>query len=163
MDRLMAENPVIIAALALSALSIIGWIILRAQINTLMRLQRVLRELKGSDTNSLLETMEQASATLVIQAERLQDLELRHDALLKKSRGFTQRLAVVRYNAFDNMGADLSFSVAVLDEDNNGFVLTSLYGREDSRVYAKPVLHGDSAYALTDEEKAAIRQTANQN
>ena len=66
----------------------------------------------------------------------------------------------MRYNAFDTMGADLSFSVAILDSHNSGLVLTGLYGRDDLRVYAKPIKNGESTHLLTDEEKEAIRKAS---
>ncbi len=59
---------------------------------------------------------------------------------------------VKRYNAFSDTGSDLSFSVALVDDTQTGIVLSSIYGREESRTYGKPVVNGESAYPLTDEE-----------
>lgn len=67
---------------------------------------------------------------------------------------------VQRYNAFSETGSDLSFSVALLDDDSNGVVLSSIYGREESRTYAKPVTGGTSRYTLTEEEQDVIAQAA---
>ncbi len=61
-----------------------------------------------------------------------------------------------RFNAFAEMGSDLSYSVAFLDGHKNGVVLTSIYSRQDSHTYGKPVFKGDSNYPLTDEEQAVI-------
>lgn len=69
-----------------------------------------------------------------------------------------QKNAVVRYNAFDDVGSDLSFAVAFLNEEGSGVVISSLYGREDSRIYSKPINKGLSSYLLTDEEKQAIEK-----
>jgi len=63
---------------------------------------------------------------------------------------------LVRYNAFDKTGSDLSFSLALLNDHADGFVLTSIFGREDSRVYAKPISGGKSGYTLSEEENMAI-------
>lgn len=84
--------------------------------------------------------------------------ELRNQCkqLDEEGRQHIQKLGVVRYNAFDNTGSDLSFSVALLDAMNSGVVLSGIYGREESRVYAKPVLNGTSNYMLTLEEKQAM-------
>jgi len=49
------------------------------------------------------------------------------------------RVGVVRFRAFDDMGSDLSYAVALLDSYNDGVILTSIFGREDSRSYVKPV------------------------
>jgi len=67
-----------------------------------------------------------------------------------------QKVGIVRYNAFAELGSDLSFSIALLDNFNNGFVLTSIYGREYNTVYAKPIKFGKSVYPLSVEEIQAI-------
>ena len=51
----------------------------------------------------------------------------------------TQKIGLIRYNAFQNVGSDLSFALAILDRENNGVVLNGLYGSESSNIYAKPV------------------------
>lgn len=73
-----------------------------------------------------------------------------------------QKVGIVRYNAFDDVGSDLSFAVALLDEKGNGVVFSSLYARDDNRIYAKPVTNGLSKYQLTEEEQAAINQAMEQ-
>lgn len=72
------------------------------------------------------------------------------------SRKNIQKVSVVRFNPFNESGGDQSFSLAVLDAENNGFIVTSLYGRDANRVYAKPVRRGSSTYQLSEEEKKAI-------
>jgi hypothetical protein len=67
-------------------------------------------------------------------------------------------VGVVRFNAFQDTGSDLSFAVALLDAGENGVVLSSIYGREESRAYAKPVKAGRSPYQLSGEEQEAIRR-----
>lgn len=61
-----------------------------------------------------------------------------------------------RFNAFSDLGSDLSYAVAFLDDDQDGVVLSSIYGREESRSFGKPVESGQSSYPLTDEELQAI-------
>lgn len=68
-----------------------------------------------------------------------------------------QKVGLVRFNAFQNVGSDLSFALALLDRDNNGVVLNGLYGSESSNIYAKPVKNGESTYQLSEEEKDAIK------
>ena len=67
-----------------------------------------------------------------------------------------QKVGIVRYNAFRDVGSDLSFAIALLDRENNGVVFNGLYGSESSNIYAKPVKKGLSKYQLSDEEKSAI-------
>jgi hypothetical protein len=66
------------------------------------------------------------------------------------------RIGVVRFRAFEDMGSDLSYAVALLDSHNNGVVLSSIFGREDSRSYVKPIKDGQSTYTLTTEEQQAL-------
>lgn len=67
-----------------------------------------------------------------------------------------QKIGVVRYNAFDNVGSDLSFAVAILDGKDNGIILNGIYSRESSTTYAKPVIEGKSKYSLSAEEIQAL-------
>lgn len=69
-----------------------------------------------------------------------------------------QKSAVLRYNPFRNVGGDQSFTIAMLDAENNGFVISSLYAREGVRLYSKAIENGDSEYPLSEEEKKAIEQ-----
>lgn len=69
-----------------------------------------------------------------------------------------QKFGIVRFNAFEDMGSDLSFAIALLDYQNNGIVISSIYSRNESRTYAKPVITGQSSYFLTEEEKQALQQ-----
>ena len=72
--------------------------------------------------------------------------------------GGVRRVGVLRYDAFEDVGGRLSFSCALLDDHGTGVVLTSINGRQETRVYAKPVVAGTSTYNLSREEEEAIRQ-----
>ncbi|MTI80681.1 MAG: DUF4446 family protein [Firmicutes bacterium] len=65
---------------------------------------------------------------------------------------------IVRYNAFEDMGSNLSFTTALLDKEKNGLVLTSIYCRDESRFYAKVVQAGESQQNLSPEEKAILEE-----
>ena len=69
-----------------------------------------------------------------------------------------QKVGILRYNAYKDTGSDLSFTLAMLDENNNGVVLNGIYSRETSNIYAKPVEKGKSTYILSEEEQEAIRR-----
>lgn len=73
-----------------------------------------------------------------------------------------QKIGLVRYNAFKDVGSDLSFAIALLDRDDNGVVLNGLYGSDSSNIYAKPIKNGKSTYQLSEEEKYAL-EIAEQN
>ena len=74
-----------------------------------------------------------------------------------------QKIGIVRYSAFKDTGSDLSFAVALLDEENSGVVFNGIYSREMSNIYAKPVEKGNSSYTLSDEEAEAINKAINSN
>jgi uncharacterized protein DUF4446 len=79
----------------------------------------------------------------------------RHGAELATT---VRRVALLRYDAFEDVGGRLSFSCALLDDHGTGVVLTSINGRQETRVYAKPVEERRSGYNLSAEEEEAIRR-----
>lgn len=104
---------------------------------------------------------------LLSQQDRVAELVQRVDetggelrALAARVEVCVQRPRVVRFNAFAGTGSDLSFAVALTDAGGNGVVLSSLYGRDECRVYAKPVADGESAYALSEEERQVLADRA---
>lgn len=72
----------------------------------------------------------------------------------------SQKLSIVRFNPFGDTGGDQSFVLAVLDSHNSGYVLTSIHGREGTRVYVKPIDYGKSKYTLSAEELQALTQAS---
>ena len=70
-----------------------------------------------------------------------------------------QNTSIIRYKAFEDVGSDLSFSLALLDGNHNGVIITSIYGRNESTTYAKPINKGISRYDLSQEEKKVLAQT----
>jgi hypothetical protein len=69
-----------------------------------------------------------------------------------------QKVGFVRYKAFGNTGSDLSYSIVLLDNYNNGFVLSSIYGRENTVGFGKPIINGKSNVPLSPEEVLAIEK-----
>ena len=94
---------------------------------------------------------------------QVRETETRVEALdqlahrLEKAAYFSlQHMGIVRYNPFGDTGGDQSFAVALVDGHGNGVVLSSLHGRDMTRVYGKPLQKWESTYSLTDEERQAI-------
>lgn len=75
------------------------------------------------------------------------------DNILSKT---IQKTGIVRFNQFSGIGGNQSFTIALLDEKNNGFVISSLFTQEGNRVYAKAIKNGESDHSLSEEEKEAI-------
>lgn len=88
--------------------------------------------------------------------ERLRSMELRIGQLEKEATAYLQRWALQRYKAFANIGGDQSFTLVLLDRNNDGVMLSSIYGRDESRVYAKTISGGKANYPLSDEEQQVL-------
>ncbi|MCR4425825.1 MAG: DUF4446 family protein [Firmicutes bacterium] len=135
-------------------------IVLNLRLRSLLRRYRAL--LGGSEGKNvetvLMDYMGQTktlASTLEQTTEKLKDLEtaaLRH----------VQRVGIVRFNAFDDVGGEQSFALALLDAGANGVVVSSLCGREETRVYAKPIKAGRSNHTLSTEEIRAIARAIEQ-
>ena len=72
-----------------------------------------------------------------------------------------KKIGLYRYDAFGNTRNELSFSLALLDRENNGIVINSIYGQDNSNIYSKPIMKGKSQYKLSDEEKEALEKAIN--
>jgi hypothetical protein len=90
------------------------------------------------------------------QALTPQELSVEVDALHQDAATALRHVAVVRYDAFGDMGGHLSWSLALLDDSGDGVVLTSIHGRSDSRAYAKNVRGWAATQQLSPEEVEAI-------
>jgi|YelNatPaOPRAMG01_1025707.scaffolds.fasta_scaffold00580_32 N-methylhydantoinase A/oxoprolinase/acetone carboxylase beta subunit len=89
--------------------------------------------------------------------EKIDELSQEIEKLKEKEKVSFKKVGLVRFNPFQDLGGNQSFSLALLNEVDDGFVVTSLFGREGNRVYAKPIEKGNSIYPLTEEEKKAIK------
>lgn len=120
------------------------------------RLERYRYLFKGNEDRdlesvliSLSEKSHQLNSSLSKLEQRVAGNQVREEMHL-------QNWALIRFKAFQNTGSDQSFALALLDAVGDGIVVSSLFGRDESRVYCKPVEQGQSIYPLTDEEKEAI-------
>ena len=69
-----------------------------------------------------------------------------------------QKTGLVKYDAFREMSGALSYSLALLDKENNGILISSMYSREGCYTYAKEIAHGESKINLSEEEAEALKQ-----
>jgi Protein of unknown function (DUF4446) len=112
-----------------------------------------------------IEMSEPLRGVLTGQGQRIERLEQAVRALHATDKrqqilvdGSVRHVSLLRFDAFEDVGGRLSFSCAMLDDHASGVVLTSINGRQETRVYAKPVTEGVSSYNLSSEEAEAIRQ-----
>ena len=83
------------------------------------------------------------------------------EELRRESRFWVRKIGIVRFNPFSEVGGDQSFSIALLDANNSGVVISSLYSRQENRIYGKPIKNGKSEYQLSEEENQAIEKAKN--
>jgi len=160
LNRLLTENlALVIGVLLVAVLVLIGVVI--AQSVRLGRATRAYDELvRGTDgvSGASLHDLLAGNASAVERAsERMAEIEAMHGLIDQRSRRSLQHIGLVRYNPFEDTGSDQSFALALLDDRRDGVVISSLHGRANTRIFAKPVADGTSSHNLSDEEAQAIR------
>lgn len=157
LNRFISDN-LFIATAALAGVVLVLLIVVVAQAMRLGGALRAYRALAGDGTpGSIADLLTSQASRADGVATRLSELEELHTALERRSRGSLQHIGLVRFNPFEDTGSDQSFAIALLDDQHDGIVLSSLHGRTNTRVFAKPVDNGTSSHALSDEESQAIR------
>ncbi|MBP6891506.1 DUF4446 family protein [Candidatus Shapirobacteria bacterium] len=87
-------------------------------------------------------------------------ISTKSDSVTSKDKLAIQKMNLIRFNPFDDIGGNQSFILVLLDKDNSGIILTSLHHRSFSRIYAKPIKNGQGDnITLSKEEKSAILKT----
>ena len=143
-----------ILALTLGVLSLILGLTAWVRANALARRLKRWRAIHGSA--DLEEVYAQTLDEVGRLKGRIETLNTAMEHMQQRLQSKVNTVSILRYNAFANMGSDLSFSLAMLDAQGDGAVVSSIYGREETRTYAKPIVQGHSQYALTEEEQRVI-------
>lgn len=148
--------------LSIIVLLLIGFIIMLVRFSSLNRKYNNFMRKLGS-SNSLEEDLQ-------IYMSRVEKVEKQNAKTAKHVKNIEdnltkciQKVGMVRYSAFKDTGSDLSFALALLDENDNGVVLNGIYSREMSNIYAKPVKKGQSTYTISEEEAQAIEKAIQVN
>lgn len=143
--------------LTLAILLVLSWMVF------LISFLRINKKFKGykelitySGGQNIEEIMVEYGRKIHVLDKGVEHMEKVLGAMNEDLKNHPQHFGMIRFNAFSNTGSDLSFAIALLDDNYNGFVMSSIYGREESRIYAKPLEHGKSTYQLTKEEEQAI-------
>lgn len=143
--------------IGVGVLAIIPYIIIIRLNNKIKRFQAAHISLQtfmsGESLDKLLENYLEQTEKL---GQQLTELERRMNIVENKQRLAVDHAELLRFNAFENMGSDLSFALALLNDEGNGVVISSIHNREESRVYAKPIIEGKSNYQLSNEEREVI-------
>ena len=110
--------------------------------------------MRGKDAISLEKAFEKKFEAVKYQADEIYKLKEIQKMTLNKT-------AIVKYDAFKDVGGKLSFALAMLDKENSGFVLNAIHSREGCYTYVKEIVKGESYIVLGEEEKEALRQAVN--
>ncbi len=157
LDRFLTEN----LALAFGALTAIILLLLVVTLVQGIRVGRAVRRyrdlVRDGDGGSLHDRLVGSAEQAVRATDRMSEIEALHAGIVERSRRSLQHIGLVRFNPFDDTGSDQSFAIALLDDARDGIVISSLHGRANTRVFAKPVADGASPHNLSDEESQAIR------
>lgn len=153
------------SGILLLMLLIVVVILLVCVFNLSLGLNRLSRKyaifMKGKDAQSLeklfkrkFELIEKLTVNSEINAENIAKLEKMQNMILDK-------YEIVKYDAFEDMGGKLSFVLAMLDNNNTGFLLNAIHSRENCFLYIKEIVNGESYVALSDEEIQALKKAVN--
>lgn len=124
-------------------------------IKTEKRLKRFFIGKKAKDLEDTIITLENDITKLKQSKEKAEkEISVINQKLKKSIRG----LETIRFNPFPDQGSNQSFAIGMLNEEEDGVVLSSLYSRERMSIFAKPIKNGKSEYELTEEEKEAIKK-----
>ena len=158
LNRLLADNLALVLGL-LAALILVLLVTVVVQGVRLGRATRAYREVvRDGDSGRSLHDLLAGNASAIERAsERMSDIEAMHGLIDERTRRSLQHIGMVRFNPFDDTGSDQSFAIALLDDRRDGVVISSLHGRSNTRLFAKPVAAGMSPHTLSDEEAQAIR------
>ncbi len=121
---------------------------------TRKRMKRLLRDTSGRD---VVEVVANYYDKCIAAVDEFRDAKERLGKLEQEDKACIKKVGAIRYNAFSDAGGNLSFAAALLDENDNGFVINGVYGRQQTSTYLKPITEGTSQYELSEEEIEALR------
>ena len=122
-------------------------------ISTEKRLKRFFIGKKAKDLEDTIIELEKEIAKLNIAKEKIEEKLL---VISNKTKQSIRGLETIRFNPFSDQGSNQSFAIAMLNEDGDGVVLSSLYARDRMSVFAKPIKNNKSEYELSKEEKEVL-------
>ena len=154
-------DPVIIVISMVGSMIFVLLYMVRVSMKMTRFMKRYRIFMKGRDATSL----EKAFAQKFIEVDKIVELNKIHANEIRRIKDVQSRTAnkigIVKYDAFPDVGGRLSFALAMLDESDSGFVLNAIHGREGCYTYIKEIVKGESYVVLGQEEKEALRQAVN--
>lgn len=153
-------TPYIIIGMAVVVVLLLILVLIQARSLMILK-DKYRRMMKGTNGKNLEEVIMNNLDKIEECSEKTRVLKKEFKLLNEKSESCIQKVAVTRYRAFEDVGSNLSFSIALLDNKNDGLVLTGIFGRNESTTYAKPIDKGISRYDLSEEELNVLNEAIN--
>lgn len=151
----------------IAGMAVVLLVVLALLFITMGKLKKLTRNYKdfmrGKDAESLEDTMLSRFAEIDELKRATRDNRRKIDDINENLMLTYQKVGIVKYDAFNEMGGKLSFALALLDKNNNGFVINSMHNRECCYTYIKEIIDGKSYIALGTEEKQAVDKAVNFN
>ena len=131
------------------------------QIHKLKKKYKMFMDGKNAKTleESIMSRMDQMDYLISSNKKNENDIQ----TIYKNLKSTFQKVGLVKYDAFQEMGGKLSFSLALLNETNDGFIINAMHSREGCYTYIKEIIEGNSVITLADEEKEALDMAMHMN
>ena len=156
--ELLGIDPAII----FGVLFLLVLILLILLVVTMTKLGRTNRRLDGFMRGKDAESLEETMLDIISEIERLKSSDMQKRSDMKRINDNLmityQKQGIIKYDAFNEMGGKLSFAMALLDKNNNGFIINSIHSREGCYTYIKEIVKGESYILLGEEERQALEK-----
>jgi hypothetical protein len=154
LSQWIKDNSLLISltSIGISLFILIYFLIANARLN---KYRQLLKGSQGKDLEAVLLNYAETTQIVYNKINKFEEKFLANQVLEEKH---LQKIGLVRFKAFQNSGGDQSFALALLDGSGDGVVISSIFGRDEARVYCKPVQQGSSNYPISDEEKESIEK-----
>lgn len=155
------SDYIIIGLAAVVVIMLIIMIVNLVQISKLKKRYKIFMSGKNARNleKTLIERLDQVDALLEANAANEKNIKI----LFNKMKFSFQKVGLVKYDAFNEMGGKLSFSLALLNEKNDGFVMNAVHSREGCYTYIKEIIEGNSIIVLSPEEEEALNMAKQSN
>lgn len=153
------SDYLVIGLAALVLILIIIMIIHAAQMNQLKKTYKNFMTGKNGKNleDTLLKRLEQVDQLMEANAINQKNI----NGIFSNMKFTFQKVGLIKYDAFNEMGGKLSFSLALLNETNDGFIINAMHSREGCYTYIKEIIDGNSVITLAEEEKEALQMALN--
>ncbi len=132
-------------------------------ITVLCKQKKLKKRIEGKDGKSLEEELLSYMEKVQIADKENKKLQVEIEVLKKIQRMTYQKMGMVKYDAFREMSGELSYALALLDQEENGFIINSVYANEGSYSYVKQIVKGECQINLSEEEEKALNQAKNKS